>query len=208
MPFIPVAATAMVEFIYTSISGVSENTLYFRRVDLGSPSEEAMGDLCAGLQAWWLTHLEAIQPVSYTLTEIVATNLETATSPAVAFPVGFPGIDTGSALPSQDTLCISFRTNQRGRSYRGRNYVIGLQENQVVFDTVDLAVATAWVDAYADLPTFLPGGLGAPEWTWVVVSRFTNGEPREFGIATPIFEVQVVNRFIDSQNRRLEAHGE
>jgi hypothetical protein len=114
-------------------------------------------------------------------------------------------------LPNNVTLTVSFRTANRGRSFRGRNYVVGLGETQVAGNTVAPSVITAFDGIYSQLLASPVAAIA----TWVVVSRFSGVDPvtkepipRVTGIATPITSVTVVDNVVDSQRRRLPKRGQ
>lgn len=203
MAFVPVPNVAMVEFRYTWDSQRVENTLYFRWPE---PFEGGiMEALADDLFSWWEDYIKPIQSNQVALREIVVTDLTTATAP-VWVRVSSPpvnGGNLGSALPNNVTIALKFSTSGRGRSSRGRNYLIGLVESDVVGNTIDGATATNWQSAYA----VLPATVSPSSWSWVVVSRFTNGAPRTTGIASQVTAVGFTDGTVDSQRRRLPGRG-
>ena len=101
-------------------------------------------------------------------------------------------------------LAVSRVRRVPGRSFRGRNYVVGVPQDQVVdINHVQSSYAAAWIDTYSELleGTFEEGQ------QWVIVSRFEDGSPRETGIASEVLTVTVVDDVIDSQRRRLPGRG-
>jgi len=211
MPFVPVANTVEVELRFLLDGQHIENTLYF---EIGiAPDPSNMTTLLNNVESWWIDNVAPLCSASLSLVELVATDLTTATGPQVTVaPVGGdPGGLGQPALPNNVTLSVSFRTANRGRSFRGRNYFPVLSEGQVTDNTVTAGVVTAIQDAYAAILTDVNGGL--PPVTWVVVSRFSgidsNGDPipRVAGISTPVTTVVIVDPIIDSQRRRLPGRG-
>jgi len=152
MPFIPVPETVEAE-IRMSLDGQHiENTLYFTKIG-GVTLAEAVA-LAGDLLIWWNTSYAVPLSSQLSLREVYMTDLETATgythtqpAPAPA-PVG--DVDFESE-PNSVALCVSFRTNLRGRSFRGRNYVSGLPGNGVLQNTVEPATVAGIVSAYEDL---------------------------------------------------------
>ena len=65
--------------------------------------------------------------------EAYYTDLTSATAPTYTRTSGLPidGSATNDALPANCALCISHRTNGRGRSSRGRTYIAGIPEDIV-----------------------------------------------------------------------------
>lgn len=211
MPFVPVNGVALVELRYLLDNQHIENTLYFETGDGVDAANLLL--LLNAVESWWLDNMAALVPDAVTLVELVATDLTTATGPqvSVAPTGGDPGTVADPVLPNNVTIAISFRTAQRGRSFRGRNYHPALWETGVIKNTVQDTIVAAIQDAY----TALIGNtdvLGAG-YTWVVVSRFSGVDadgdpiPRVAGIATAITSVLIVDPIIDSQRRRLPGRG-
>jgi len=210
MPFVPVPNCVEAEIRMTWDLQEVENTLYF---DFGdTPTVGGMVTLMNDLFDWWTTNMAPLIFGGVQLREIVVTDISSATGPQVSFtpPIAEFGSASGASLPNNVSFTVSFRTASRGRSFRGRNYVVGLTEGAVVGNTVDTAVVNAYIAAYAELKNspILDDGV------WSVVSRFsgvnpTTGKPipRTTGIATPITSVIVVDSTIDSQRRRLPGRG-
>lgn len=211
MPFIPVPETVEAE-IRMSLDGQHiENTLYFTKIG-GVTLAEAVA-LAGDLLIWWNTSYAVPLSSQLSLREVYMTDLETATgythtqpAPAPA-PVG--DVDFESE-PNSVALCVSFRTNLRGRSFRGRNYVSGLPGNGVLQNTVEPATVAGIVSAYEDLL----GVASAAGVEWCVVSRFSGVDgdgkpiPRANGIATAITSVLAVDPTVDNQRRRLPGRGQ
>lgn len=211
MPFVPVPNAVECELRMLLDGQQIENTLYFYAP--GGITLANLQVLTNDLSSWWLTNCAPLLPLDVSLIEIVATDLTTNTglqySNALSTPV--PGGLGQPALPNNVTLAVSFRTAIRGRSYRGRNYIPCLTENQVQNNTVNADVVDDWRDAYAAILTTVADP--SSDFVWVVVSRYlgvdSNGKPipRTVGNAEPIITVVVVDPTIDSQRRRLPGRG-
>jgi hypothetical protein len=107
-------------------------------------------------------------------------------------------------------MSVSFRTESRGRSFRGRNYIVGLTEDQVTGNDFASGITGLFQAVYELLLDF---GQDIA-WAWVVASRFSGVDPvthdpipRTTGIATVVTAVTVVDNFVDSQRRRLTTRG-
>lgn len=205
MAFVPAANVAQVNLRMTLAGQQMENTLYFRpsTTPLTVGDMEALGDILLG---WWASDLAPYVVDDLELREVYVTDLTTNTSPTVTrLPVAPPlvGGDADPPLPNNCALVVSFRTEKRGRSFRGRNYVAGIGEGRVLANRVDNPTSAGIRDAYAQLlvPQTLPG------FEWVVVSRFENKQPRVSAEVTKINSVVLVDDFIDSQRRRLPGRG-
>src|SRR5215216_2707941 len=184
MPFVPVTNTVLAELRMTADNQFVENTLYFEYLSL--PTLAEMTTLGQALIDWWDANIAPLTWVGVELREVVVTSLNSGTGlQATVVPaVTQLGELNVSALPMNVSLTISFRTGLRGRSFRGRNYVVGLVEGQTTgANQIDSATSAAFVDA--------------------------NGDPipRAAGVTTPITSVLVVDNIVDSQRRRLPGRG-
>jgi len=204
MPFVPAPDVCLAELVMQLDGQVVENTLYFEAsagLDVG-----LMATLGAALVTWWTDFIAPGVSDDLLLTGVNLTDLSTATSPGVFVPVvpAVPGEGTSPAEPNNVALCVSFRTAFRGRSARGRNYVVGLQQSQVTNSHVNAGVGDFFITAYQQLQ-------GAGDFVagleWGVLSRFSGGDPRTSGLFRPIIAVTVVDNTLDSQRRRLPGRG-
>lgn len=204
MAFIPVINVAQVEIRYYMGTTRMENTLYFYRAD-GITVPDLVA-LTTAIGNWWNSWLRTIQRQGLYIQEIFARDLTTETSPAYADTSrnGQQGADaTNPILPLNVSVVCSFRTGVPGRSYRGRNYAVGVSGGAITGTppTVQSGWRTNMRTAYQKL---LAGGGALPAgWVWVVVSRYTGGAPRATGVATAIIDVPMPDAFFDSQRRRL-----
>jgi hypothetical protein len=203
MAFIPVSNTIEVEVRMFLDSQRIENTLYFRKI--GGWDASAMEAMGAALITWWDDSFSTLLSNALSLNELYITDLTSndATAVTVTPEEIITGKSGGSPVPNNAALCISFRTNQRGRSFRGRNYVPAIPEADVSISRVSGTVYEPLRDAYLlliDLAT-------SQDALWVVVSRFANNAPRTNGVPTTITNVVVTDNVIDSQRRRLPSRG-
>lgn len=210
MPFVPVALTAEVELRFLLANQRCENTLYFRKETSWTATD--LNNLGLNVIAWWLTNMAPNISTEVELREAYCTSLASATAPAATVPAGTgdAGTFAGAADANNVSLAISFRTDVRGRSARGRNYVIGLPKTEVVQSQINGSLVDDIVAAYDVLRTAPP----VPADDWVVVSRFSgvDGEghpiPRAAGVVNIITAVLAVDNTVDSQRRRLPGRGQ
>lgn len=210
MPFVRVPNSALVEVRMSLDSQDVENTLWF---ESGSAPDASDLSVLAGLiEGWWQDFYAPLVTSTLTLREVVATSMDSATGPQVTVTpaTGGVGFLEGSPLPNNVSLTVSFRTVNRGRSFRGRNYVVGMTEEQVDSNTATVTTINAWQDAYEAVGAAVSGS----GWTWGVASRFSGVAgtpplpvPRDPGIITPITAVVIVDATVDSQRRRLPGRG-
>ena len=203
MPFIPVANTVMAEIRMTQDFQQCENTLYFEFAT--PPVIGDLIDLAGDLQAWWIAEYGPLAHEGVVLREIFLTDLTSATGPTLAkVPASLTtGSVTGEALPNNVTCAVSFRTGSRGRSFRGRNYFVGLADSQVGHNTLISTFLADLQNAYSALPA----ALSSVDAVWVVVSRFADNAPRAAGVTTPILSVSITDSTVDSMRTRLPGRG-
>ena len=210
MSFIPVPEVAECKLIYSDDNQVCMNTLYF---SFGAtPSAADLTLLAADVGAWWGSYIAPAVCNVVFLDEVIATDMGSQFgAQGTADPVIQGGVTTEQA-PNNASPCISFRTGFRGRSFRGRNYIVGLPNANLNVNIVDFDFQDAIRSAYQRLID-KTAGITNPAWDWCVVSRFsgvdTNGKPvpRTTGIFTFVSEVLFVDSVVDSQRRRLPKRG-
>ena len=211
MPFVPVANCVEAELRFTYDSQKCENTLTF----LGdvAPDSDNMIELGEALVLWWRETASARCVGSMTMRECYLADLSTATGPAVTVSTGLPqsGAINLEGMPGNTAACISFHTGFRGRSFRGRNYLLGIDTGDVTINTL----STAYLDAYVGYYEAMNAACLAVGWTHVVVSRFSGTElvdgkrksiPREEGLHTPVLSYSFTDNTVDSMRGRLPNH--
>lgn len=168
----------------------------------GGTDLQDIADIAADFAA---TGLGPLLHSSLTWDAVKVTDLTTQFSPTFLGGAGLPAACTGSGaeVPSQVAVVMNFPTIQRGRSFRGRNYVPGGLATQLT-DASHFASAyvssiqAAYVAYFAAL---LLGG-----FTPVILSRQENGVRRTTGVHTAI--LGPVGRLpVGTQRRRVSGHG-
>lgn len=210
MPFVPVPETLAVEVIFGQDLQRVENTLYFRK-DRGWDVTD-VETFIQQLRDLVETELLPLLTNTITLIELVGRVLDTATAIGFSIPgtAGNSGGQSGQPKSNNTTYTISFKTGLTGRSFRGRNYVVGIPENGANGNTINTSFRTGVLAFYASVKA-LASENGTP---WVVVSRYSGVDPithkpipRVTGITTPITSVTTFDMTVDSQRRRLPGRG-
>jgi hypothetical protein len=184
-----------------------QNTLYFRSTEPGL-AVLPLGALAASMESWWETNARPILPPEYSYREVYVVDQTSATAPTATSSAasGWVGTRTfGGPMPNNASIAVSFRSLLRGRAYRGRNYWPLLNKNDVAGNLVSQPFVNLITLLYDLLLPF--GGATPSGWEWVVVSRTLNKLPRAQGIATPVTDVLITDRTVDSQRRRLPGRG-
>lgn len=204
MAFIPAEKVVQVSLNMTYLGQLVQNTLYWQFDDpVTIAGMEALGTLVV---AWWDVELAPQLSTQLTLNNVTLTDLSDETAPVVVWTGSLPASGTNSspALPGNVAWVIKFNTLARGRSSRGRNYIVGLCEGNVAGNLLDVGAANFIVTAYEEL--MLP--MTSPQTAkWVVLSRYENNAPRLFGLAREVTSVSYTDLVLDSQRRRLPGRG-
>lgn len=204
MPFVPVPNTLMVEVVFEYDSQVVENTLYFERPEGAIDGAEILALLNA-IRTTIQTELLPLLTSTIQLVRLVGTLLDAVDAISVTLNVSPPvaGGVAGEALPNNVTYAIQFKTNSRGRSFRGRNFIAGIPADGVDGNQIDPTMRTGLLAYYSELSS-----VAASEgWQHVVVSRISNGNPRVTGVTTVVSAYATADAYIDSQRRRLPGRG-
>jgi len=201
-PYIPVEDTAEVRMAYVTLGGVANNVINFRKS--GGWDATSLGDLAQAVSDAWETEVSPRVSEDISLDSVTATDLSSATGPQVTLPAGISGANAQPVAPNNVTLAVSFHTNTRGRSYRGRLYHVGMSQSQITGDSIGDAGATATQEAYSDFFDSITTAVSGAEH--VVVSRCQDDTWLTDGIATPVTAYSV-EPTVDSQRRRLAGRG-
>jgi hypothetical protein len=115
------------------------------------------------------------------------------TSPLIEFVTGGQGLVADDVMPPNDSLCVTLRTDVKGRTGRGRMYLNGYAEGSANGGYwEDDAQANANEIAGALLAAFGPDAAGA-NMVWGVISRFEFKAKRDIPAFTPITSYTVHN---------------
>lgn len=202
-PYIPADRTAQVALIFQGPGGMAENIFNFIKSTEWSVAD--VTEIATHMIAWWKTNCIHITSLDYTLVKAIATDLGDANGPQAEIPVtsGGQGTETTEAFPSNVTVAIKLITPLRGRSFRGRNYFVGLPSDASTGDTLDPAYVTAIHDAWA---TLVGPDSVMPDTELAIVSRCADHAWRTTAVVTSVTDLSVDNT-LDSQRRRLAGRG-
>lgn len=195
---VPDVAQATFHFVSSGVEMV--NVLNFARP--GGYDQAAIDDLAlemdTAVNGQWLDQI--CNAVDYTgvtvkgladIIDLFAINADSAG----------PGTATGNQQPNNVTWAMRFTTGATGRSARGRMFVVGLPANRidVPTQTILTTYANNWVTAI-DTTRLAAAGAG---WTFCIVSRFTEGAPRDTGVYRVVTGIGYHDQILDSQRGRL-----
>lgn len=202
MAFIPAPQVAEFVMRYQSVSGAQMVNVFNILHTNVTWSPEELEDMATILHDWEQNTARLYRCSGVSLIRISARDisqqfgaiLEQDVSPAIVGSVSTP------PLPGNVTFCISYRTGLAGRSNRGRHYWIGLGEAHVDGDVVTQTTADNIQGALTLLNDVTLANAGA---IMVVVSRQVNKAPRVTAFTPGINAIFYVDRFVDTQRRRL-----
>jgi hypothetical protein len=205
MAFVPVPKAVEVNLNFLMLGQLMQNGLYFAKSGLDTWTEADMTALAGDIVDWWQAGLALQLTTALSLQNVTVTDLKSATAASITYTTGLPdtGVGTDDPLPTNVAMCVSFRTAGRGRSSRGRNYVVGFGDQQANGNVFGSTLGTSVTSAYSDLFTIASNN----NCDWVVVSRVSEGVEREFGLVQPVVAATLVDLFVDSQRRRLPGRG-
>lgn len=200
MPFQPVPGTAKFTLIYQLFGREVVNIL---NADFtGGISPAILDEACEALYGVWAANVvnELSNQLDFLRVEAVDLSVEIAETGIFVPESAVSGTVAGESLPANCALVMSLRTGYTGRSQRGRMFLPGIAESSVEGNTPDASIRGGLANTLAIVNAAL-ASVSIP-FTWVVLSRYTEGALRAEGVTLPVTSVLVDTR-IDSQRRRL-----
>jgi hypothetical protein len=179
-----------------------ENTLYF---DNAAPDLSNLTDLVEAINTAIRGSLLPLLTNTIALVRVIGTLLDAIDGLQYISTTSLPasGGSSTSPMPNNDTLAIRFTSASRGRSARGRNFVVGMINNRDFTDQWNTTYVNSLVDAWVDIAA-AGSDFG---WTQVIASRITGGAPRTTGVSYAVTGISTADNLIDSQRRRLLGRG-
>jgi len=197
MPFVPTPNGIKVEMNGVQ-NGVPVVNVFHVKAP-GTVSSADLDDTLAVFAGFWTDVKAALHP-SYTLQNFTATDISVAngTQTILPYATGNVGTASGEAAAANAAMCISLRSNQTGRSFRGRTFLGGLtMAGFANAQTFNGTYTASLVNVIGDLID----ALTAANLTLCVLSKYALGVARVAGLLTEIISV-IVDTKVDSQRRR------
>jgi hypothetical protein len=204
MPFVPAPNIVSVEVRALLDGQRIENRFTIDALTTVTPT--IVADIANVVNNWAQSSYFDFLPHNVSLSEVVATDLTTVDGAQYSIaPTGpFVGAIAANALPNEVSLAISLRTGNRGRSARGRSYVLALPTDEVSGNYVAGGFAALLVGSFDTLRTDIATG----GWAWSIVSYRTDNAPRVGGpVYYLITSVLVTDLTVDSMRRRKPGVG-
>lgn len=200
VPFGPYICEVVTSMLWRGKS--VSTTMGVHKVDGTDLDVAGLGDIAAIFQDSWQTDMapHLCSDISLVAVEVRRLTLRDDLVVTVVPDAPIPGESDPPAVPSQVALVVTLKTDQAGRSHRGRNYIAGIPLNVVTDNEVSPEFRTAMQTAYVHLAANLEGL--TTQYQPVILSRVSGGAPRVFGVFTTITAFQV-NARLDTQRRRL-----
>jgi hypothetical protein len=198
MAFVPAANTMRVVLEYTLEGELVVNVYYVNKsTPIVSIDLTQIAEIFAD---WWDTDLGDIISTSMSLDRIVVTDLTSATGLQTIYTTGLPlaGNLAESPQPNNIAVVCSRTTGYAGRSTRGRSYIAGVGDSQVVANEINGTLQAALLASQLNLS----GLIAAGGYNWVVASFVHNGAPRTTAQLLGISAFAVDSR-VDTQRKRL-----
>ena len=203
MTFQAVPNVAQIQLMGQVDGQLTVNDLYFE-ISGGGITAVNLGAITTAVMDWWTAQIAPLLSDDWTSIRAVGVDLTAVDGPRREVPNITAGGISGEANPNNVAAVVSLRTDQRGRSGRGRNFVPGIPGTVVTLNTLDPSFISNLLTNYFLLVgpgTFLAG------WQLVVVSRRTAGALRPTGIAIPVTDVVMVGNSVRSMRSREIGHG-
>jgi len=204
MAFVPAPNIVQVEIRATLDGQQIENRINVDALTAVTPT--IVENIAVAVNDWTqATYFDHI-PSAVSLRSIVATDLTTADGAQHTItPEGaFVGALPNPPEPNEVTFCVSLRTGNRGRSARGRFYVLAVQKADVVGNYIDSGRAASFV---SDLNTLI-AALITEGWAMTIVSYITDKAPRVGGpVYFPVVNASFTDLAVDSMKRRKPGVG-
>jgi len=200
MPFIPVPNTVALSLIHEFLGQRLSNTLYVKQDGPINPSD--LTDLATTAANLWAQQIMPRLSGDTRFVLVSAKDLSAQNGLVFDYtgpPLPVTGGASGQPLPSNIAAVLSLRTGRAGRSFRGRIYLGGFSELQsdgnFLFGNILEQLRQGLIQVI--------DGLNTGSRRVVVVSRFSEKQPRTVGITTPVLSVLARTVRLASQRKRL-----
>lgn len=203
MPFQPVPDVAQCRVIGRQDGQITINDLYFE-ISGGGITPVNLFGLVTVIDSWASGSLAALLSDDWTYERTEGIDLTTANGFTASESSPTIGGSAGEAAPNNVAACVSIRTGNAGRSFRGRNYVPGIPNSLITLNTLDAGFRASLLSVYSDL---IGAGTFVAGWQWGVVSRVSAGVVRPAGIISPVTSVVFTTPYVRSMRSRSVGHG-
>lgn len=141
--------------------------------------DNAIGLLGAGV---W----SAGRSTAYNLYGLQVVDARPGTSPLAQITASYQGDLADDVMPPNDNVCITLRTDVKGRTGRGRMYLNGYPEGSANGGYWEAAAQEAAGFIASELISNFGANVDTRNMTWGVISRYEFGVQRDIPAFTPI----------------------
>jgi hypothetical protein len=144
-PLPPVAHVCKIRVRHqVGINAHVENVLHFDYDPTKAPLSLADAQTIANtFNGSWQARILPGLSVATTMIDVQATDLDTLTGVQATSAAGVAGGVAGTSVPAGTAMVVTLKTGLRGKSFRGRVYLAGLPQS-------DMVDASTWSDAQVD----------------------------------------------------------
>lgn len=204
MAFVPAPNIVQLEFRVSLDGQQCENRVM---VDCLVPVTEAIvGQLAAVGRDWMINHEKNFLTGDVTLVACQATDMSALNGSQVLInlPADTTGEQDGPTEPNEVSFCIKLGSGSRGRSARGRFYVVGVPRPFVSANRV----TGAWADQVTSNLVALADAVSDWGGKLVIVSYISQGVPRPGGpVYFEVVTIGYTDLIVDSQRSRRPGVG-
>lgn len=198
MAFVPIPNSWRVSLVfqYDDTELLAVNTFGVR--DGGAHTIEEAGVVAGIFATWWSTHIKSLTEPKCALIQINVLDMNDELGVSLEYTTGLPMSGTGDAgsAPQNAAPIVTFRSEGRGRSSRGRNYIVGAGQGfYSAGDGTDTnpTVAALYQTAYEALGT----AIAAEDMDHAILSKT---------LALPVVVTSYqVRSYIGTQRRRVKS---
>jgi hypothetical protein len=205
MAFIDLPYGIKLVFTFSKDGQICINVMWCTKSSPVAVTSTDLANALLSMQAYWNALRSSIMAgTTATQFEAIDWSVSDGAIATNASPTNPAGALGGNNVANNVSMALTLITGQRGRSRRGRSYIVGLgQSDFASANVLSVAAGADIVAAYQVLKTSLNGYNLVP----VVASFISDGAPRVSGIGTAITAVGFTDGFVDSQRRRLPGRG-
>ncbi len=204
MPFVSAPNIMEVEARCTLQGQQVENRWMFNQEATVTPA--TLEAIAIVVWNWWVAEYGPLLPDTVHLNEVVASDLTASDGPQFTYQPSalVDGSYTGGALPNEVSLCIKLNSVARGRSARGRSYIIAvpktiMADDNHVTDVYGDAMVSAFQQLINDASTVAP---------LTIVSYRHDNAPRVGGpVYYEVVSSALTDTLVDSMKRRKPGVG-
>lgn len=200
MAFVPFPTGTVSMTLEMTVNGIPCVMTWGAQKAGGAAATAADGlNLALGIGTWCNSDLAPICTTSTDYLNVVVYDLTSAAGWVANSVLGFPGQVNTATPPNNVAMTITLQTALRGRSQRGRNFLIGLPASDLLNELSWSSAAVSTVDTVWGQ---LDLAIGTAGFSMGVLSRQTLGVPRVMGQFTPLNAIRA-NQPIKTQRGRL-----